>query len=30
MPEWCEVNGIPFPFTCAVARCILGIDEHGA
>jgi hypothetical protein len=27
--EWCEVNGIPISFTCAVARCIVGIDEHG-
>jgi len=25
-----EVNGIPISFTCAVARCIVGIDEHGA
>jgi hypothetical protein len=25
-----DVNGIPFSFTCVVARCILGIDDHGA
>jgi hypothetical protein len=28
--EWCEVNGMPISFTCAVARSIVGIDEHGA
>ncbi len=25
-----DVNAMPISFTCAVARCIVGIDEHGA